>query len=141
MADRISITEAMKLTGRTDKQIRDDITLGKLDAVKEEGGGKRARWMIDPASIQPDEPKPAASTDEQDLNLKDLKTAVEIKKIQQSLHEGRERIRAELESECTAAAFEILNRACRVIKKLGLTKKQQGIWNAEIDKIEKAHGK
>ena len=139
--ETITIQQAVEQTGLTAKQIRDRINSGAISAVKDMSGGKQGVWRINPNSIKPEEPKPPPASVDQPRNLKDLKTAGEIKKIQQQLESGRERIRKEFEGECTAEAFEILNQVCRIIKKLNLTEKQQKVWNGAIDKIEKAHGK
>ena len=116
MADRITIAEVMKLTGKSYKQIRARIEGGTLDAVKEEGVGKRGKWLIDPDSIQPEEPRQSSGTVEQPRNLKDLKTAVEIKKIQQGLIEGKAQILREGESTFTANGFKIITLDTRDTK-------------------------
>jgi len=136
--DLITVAEAAKRSGLTEKQIRGRIKSGAIKAEREAKGGKTAAWLIDPASLEP-----AGADAQQDdrkkkttSELKNLLTVAQIKRIQQQLESGRQKIIDEYAAECKAVSIEICAFFIGIVKrKLGLTKKQQGIWNKEIDKF------
>ena len=142
MPETITIPQAVEKSGLTTKQIRARIKSGEIEAVKDMSGGKQGVWRINPDSIKPEESKEETTVNGKSLREIDIeyKTA-QIKKIEQQLEAGRNRIRKDLLDECIEEALDVLNQASRLIKSkaMNCTKKQQKVWNAFIDKIEKDH--
>ncbi len=139
--DMVTITEARKQTGLTIKQIRDRIANGEITATRDSKGGKRATWLIDPATlperVHPQDNSKAASR----LELKNKLTTMQIKKIEQHLKSGQAKIITDHKSECEAQAIESITHFIGIIKrKLKLTSTQQTIWNKEIDKFTASYG-
>ena len=138
MRDRITVADAAKRSGLTAKQIRGRINSGAIKAEREAVGGKTAAWMIDPASLEPVGADVHAGKQETKTSnqLRDMLTVAQIKRIQQQLASGEQKIIDKYAAECKAGAIEITAYFIGIVKrKLGLTKKQQGIWNKEIDKF------
>ena len=140
--ETVTITEAQKRTGLTTKQIRDRIIRGEISATRSDKGGKRAPWLIDsttlPARENVSQVSPAS---ESPVKLKNMLTAMQIKKIQQSLESGRGKIVADHKAECEAKAIEAITHFIGFIKrKMKLTKNQQTTWNKEIDKFAANYG-